>query len=287
MPGPRRAPPNRIDPDKRRHPGAGDSCTAKPLQRSSNARRSTSAMCRRASSNHRAGRLDQAEQHYRAVLNRTPNHPDALHLSGVVAFSRQRFDESIELIGKALRQNPNFANAHLNLGNALREVRRREEAADSYRRAIALTPGSALAYSNLGRVLTQSTWQVRQPLCRLGRALAALPAVLAAAAPGGWRLKQKGSRARQLPLDVGGASASCAFAPPHDPAEAEKPRRQDREARRFRHRGFAHVNRVGFDIRDEGAVLEQPDVERACARGVARDPDRAEIEDVGSTTNRY
>ena len=121
---------------------------------------------------HRAGRLDRADQFYRKVLERTPNHPDALHLSGVVAFSKGKFEQSIALIGKALEQNQNFANAHLNLGNALREVGRREEAADSYRRAIALTPGSALAYSNLGRVLNdlgQSEAAVES--CRMAVAL--------------------------------------------------------------------------------------------------------------------
>lgn len=104
---------------------------------------------------HRAGRLDNAEQLYRRVLARTPDHPDALHLSGVVAFAGGQFERSIELIGRALRQNPNFASAHLNLGNALREVGRVAEAAESYRRAIALTPGSAMAYSNLGRALNE------------------------------------------------------------------------------------------------------------------------------------
>jgi tetratricopeptide (TPR) repeat protein len=102
---------------------------------------------------HRAGRLDRAEQMYRKVLQRTPTHPDALHLLGVVAFSRGQFERSIELIGKALERSPNLGIAHLNLGNALRELRRLEEAAESYRRAIALMPASALAYSNLGRVL--------------------------------------------------------------------------------------------------------------------------------------
>jgi tetratricopeptide (TPR) repeat protein len=104
---------------------------------------------------HRVGRLDRAEELYRKVLARTPDHPDALHLSGVVAFANGQFDRSIELIGRAVRQNPNFPSAHINLGNALREVGRGAEAAESYRRAIALSPGSAMAYSNLGRVLNE------------------------------------------------------------------------------------------------------------------------------------
>ena len=34
---------------------------------------------------HQAGRLSQAEQLYRQILAQMPNHPDALHLLGVVA----------------------------------------------------------------------------------------------------------------------------------------------------------------------------------------------------------
>lgn len=121
---------------------------------------------------HRAGRLAQADKLYQKVLARSPNHPDALHLSGVVAFSQGRLEQSLALIGKSLLQNPNFADAHLNLGNVLREMGRLDDAAESYRRAIALKPGSATAHSNLGRVLNdlgQSEAAIES--CRMAAAL--------------------------------------------------------------------------------------------------------------------
>lgn len=100
---------------------------------------------------HRAGRLDRAETLYRKILNKAPDHPDALHLLGVIATSRGRPQRAIQLIGRVLARLPDFAEAHLNLGNAHRLTGNRAEAISCYRRAIALKPDFALAHSSLGR----------------------------------------------------------------------------------------------------------------------------------------
>lgn len=104
---------------------------------------------------HRAGRLDKAEGLYRQALRRYPDHPDILHLLGVLALDRGRPERAIQLIGKALHVLPGFADAHCNLGNALRAAGRLAEAAASYRHAIALRPDFAVAHSNLGRLLNE------------------------------------------------------------------------------------------------------------------------------------
>ena len=110
---------------------------------------------RTAVEHHRAGRFDKAEALYRRALRRHPNHPDILHLLGVLALDRGRPERAIQLIGKALGALPDFADAHCNLGNALRAAGRPAEAAASYSRAIALRPDSAAAHSNLGRLLNE------------------------------------------------------------------------------------------------------------------------------------
>src|ERR1700730_17181355 len=51
---------------------------------------------------HRAGRLNRAEALYRKFLRKSPGHPDALHLLGVIAVLRGDAGRAIELIGQAL-----------------------------------------------------------------------------------------------------------------------------------------------------------------------------------------
>ena len=48
---------------------------------------------------------------------------------------------------------PDFAQAHLNLGNALLALDRLPEAAACYRRALELKPDFVEAHSNLGKTL--------------------------------------------------------------------------------------------------------------------------------------
>jgi Flp pilus assembly protein TadD len=48
---------------------------------------------------------------------------------------------------------PDFAEAHSNLGNTLKELGRLDEALASYRQAIALKPDYAEAHYNLGNTL--------------------------------------------------------------------------------------------------------------------------------------
>jgi Tfp pilus assembly protein PilF len=49
---------------------------------------------------HQAGRLPQAEQNYRRILEQDPQHVDALHLMGVIAHQVGRHDLAIEWIGR-------------------------------------------------------------------------------------------------------------------------------------------------------------------------------------------
>jgi protein O-GlcNAc transferase len=102
---------------------------------------------------HQAGRLEQAEALYRKVLEKDPDHAEALHLLGLIAFQQEKFASAIVLIERALPKLSDMPEAHLNLGNALREVGRLSDAAESYRRAIALDPDYGMAHSNLARTL--------------------------------------------------------------------------------------------------------------------------------------
>ncbi len=97
----------------------------------------------------RAGRRERAEALYRKVLQKEPDHADALHLLGIISHERGRHQRAIQLIERALAILPEFPAAHLNLGTALEAAGRLAEAAQSYRRAIALSPDYAIAHCNL------------------------------------------------------------------------------------------------------------------------------------------
>jgi len=56
-----------------------------------------------AQAHHDAGRLREAEALYRQVLRTWPDHPDALHLMGMLAYQVGRSDVAVELINMRLR----------------------------------------------------------------------------------------------------------------------------------------------------------------------------------------
>lgn len=105
---------------------------------------------------HQSGRLGEAAPIYRQVLDLVPDHPDALHLAGVLAFQGGRALEALELIDKALARSATFAEAHSNRGNVLRALGRTDDAVAAYRQAITLAPANPLPWGNLGNALRDS-----------------------------------------------------------------------------------------------------------------------------------
>jgi predicted TPR repeat methyltransferase len=100
----------------------------------------------------------EAQELYRLILERSPDHPRALHYAGVLAHQQGRNDEAIASIGRSLALVPDEADWHSNLGIVLQSTDKLDLAIASYRRAIALDPGHANAHSNLG-VLLRATGQ--------------------------------------------------------------------------------------------------------------------------------
>jgi predicted TPR repeat methyltransferase len=99
------------------------------------------------------GRLDDAAGVFRKILDVLPDHPDALHFSGVLAHQQGRSDEGVALIRRSLELAPEEADWHSNLGIVLKSLGRLEEAIGAYRRAIELDPDHYRAQNNLGVLL--------------------------------------------------------------------------------------------------------------------------------------
>ena len=102
---------------------------------------------------HQAGRLGRAEALYRKIFLADPEHADALHLLGVLAFQCGRMTAALQLIERALPALATLPEIHLN--TAMFSQRRRRRSGPRYRRAITLVPDHGMAHNNLARALIE------------------------------------------------------------------------------------------------------------------------------------
>jgi len=124
---------------------------------------------------HQAGRLPEAEALYRQILQGQPNHPDALHLLGVMAHQAGKHEMAVEYIVRAIALQPTAAAYHSNLGEVYRALTRLDKAAASLQQALVLQPASAEARNNLGAVL-QAQGKLDEAIAQYRQALALKPA---------------------------------------------------------------------------------------------------------------
>lgn len=102
---------------------------------------------------HQIGRLAEAESGYRTVLSRNPNHPDALHLLGLLAFQAGNPNPGADLIRRAIAQRSDVPDYYTHLGLCLQGLNKVSEAEESFRRAVKLASGHGDAHYNLGQFL--------------------------------------------------------------------------------------------------------------------------------------
>ncbi|MFO1322777.1 MAG: tetratricopeptide repeat protein [Burkholderiales bacterium] len=135
---------------------------------------------REATQLHGAGRLDEAERAYLAVVAVAPMHFPSLHMLGVISAQRGRFAEARQRLAQALQVMPQSAEAHSDLGSVLKLMGLPEEALQSFARALAVRPDFVEALGNRAAVETE--------LGRFADALATCDRVLALNAqwPDGW-----------------------------------------------------------------------------------------------------
>lgn len=95
-----------------------------------------------AAKHHQEGRIEDAEQLYRQVLNNNPRNVDALRMLAMVAATAKRYDDAERLLRKAVGIAPDFLTAVVDLGRVLKEQDRFEEAIDCFKNAIAINPNN-------------------------------------------------------------------------------------------------------------------------------------------------
>jgi len=98
---------------------------------------------------HWDGRLQEAEQLYRQVLDADPGHLESLCNLGVILKATRRLDEAMEHWQRALEIDPHQVALLNNLGNGHKELGRLDDALACYRRALEIQPDSPGIHSNL------------------------------------------------------------------------------------------------------------------------------------------
>ncbi|MGD0768278.1 MAG: tetratricopeptide repeat protein [Tepidisphaeraceae bacterium] len=123
---------------------------------------------------HQAGRTRDAEAVYRQILAEQPNHPDALHLLGIIENQSGRPQNAVELIRRAIAVNPNHADFHQSLGLILARMGRQDEAVAAHHRAVQLNPQHRQAHYDLANLLLLRG-QVEQAIAEYRNAIAINP----------------------------------------------------------------------------------------------------------------
>ena len=94
---------------------------------------------------HQAGRLDEAEQHYKAVLKAERHNFTAARLLGMLYIQRQDFAQAETFLARANKANPGDASTQQNHAAMLLALKRSEEAIAAADRALALQDGNLAA----------------------------------------------------------------------------------------------------------------------------------------------
>jgi protein O-GlcNAc transferase len=110
---------------------------------------------RQATALHQAGRLPEAEQIYRQILQSQPKHFESHFLLGVIYGQRGSHADAVRQFDVALKLNAKNAAVHNSRGVALGKLKRVTEALESFDRAIALQPNNAEAHSNRANALRE------------------------------------------------------------------------------------------------------------------------------------
>ena len=89
---------------------------------------------------HQSGDLESAEAAYRAVLAAQPDHPDALHYLGILAYQREHLPEALDLVSRARELKPRDPAIAANMGLIHQALRQATEAEAAYAASLDMDP---------------------------------------------------------------------------------------------------------------------------------------------------
>ena len=157
------------------------------LEKKKELRKQFALLMDKAAEHGQKGETSKAEDIYRGILAKDPDHVEAARLLAKIATEhkayrdaevflqrvvknapdyarawfelanvlreQEKFTEAVDAAEEVLRLMPNAAETHVLLGNALGQADRNEDSIESYRRALALAPGHPGALSGVGHRL--------------------------------------------------------------------------------------------------------------------------------------
>ena len=101
------------------------------------------------------GQIQEALETIEALSKDFPNNPLLLNISGVCYAGLSLMDDAVKSYEKAVAIKPDYADAHFNLGNILRDLGELDGAIKSYVKTIEIMPEYDEAQYNLGVTLQQ------------------------------------------------------------------------------------------------------------------------------------
>ena len=81
---------------------------------------------------HKAGKAQEADRYYTAILKSQPNHPDANHNMGVLAVGVGKVEQALPFFKAALEENPKIEQYWLSYINALITLNRMVDAKEVF-----------------------------------------------------------------------------------------------------------------------------------------------------------
>ena len=99
--------------------------------------------------------IEKAQSVCTEIIRKQPDHFDCLRLLNMIYYINKDFTKALKFINKAIKINPNYAEAYNEKGNALSELKQLNAAIENYDRAIEINPNYDNAFYNRGFVLQE------------------------------------------------------------------------------------------------------------------------------------
>ena len=102
--------------------------------------------------NHQKNNIKEAQNLYNKILGIDPNYVNAHNNLGVIFQGLREYQKAKECYEKAIKINPNYADAYYNLGVIFKELKEYQKAKECFEKTIKINPNYVNAHNNLGTI---------------------------------------------------------------------------------------------------------------------------------------